>query len=125
MVVRGPHHAAMTFQMAHCVLENICRRQPNNAVYLIALAVAQYRIAQYRDALDTLVMSEEFVQGTPVNLAFRTTACFRLGDKAESFAILDRLVEITHLPPWHQDAETSTFLREAREVISAKTVGKP
>src|SRR5882672_5057985 len=54
MVVREPLHATMTFRLAHCVLETICRWQPTNGVFLTALAVAQYRIGECQATLDSL-----------------------------------------------------------------------
>jgi hypothetical protein len=124
MVVREPLHAAMTSQLAHCVLETICRWQPNNGVFLTALAVAQYRIGEYRAVLDSLAKSEEFIPGTPVNLAFQAMARFRLGDKAGSLALLGRLVQVVHLPPWHQDVEAAAFLREAQNLITTRTLSE-
>jgi hypothetical protein len=124
LVVREPLHAAMTFRLAHCVLETICRWQPSNGVFLTALAVAQYRIGEYQDVLDSLAKSEEFLPGIPVNLAFQAMARFRLGDKAGSLALLGRLVQVVHLPPWHQDVEAAAFLREAQSLITAKALSE-
>jgi hypothetical protein len=124
LVVREPLHATMTFRLAHCVMEILCRWQPSNGVFLSALAVAQYRIGEYQAALDTLARSEEFMPGTPMSLAFQAMARFRLGDKASSLALLGRLVQVAHLPPWHQDVETAGFLREAQSLITAKALSE-
>ena len=124
LVVREPLHATMTFRLAHCVLETICRWQPNNGVFLTALAVAQYRIGEYRAVLDSLAKSEEFIPGTPVNLAFQAMARFRLGDKAGSLALLGSLVQVVHLPPWHQDVEAAAFLREAQNLITTRALSE-
>jgi len=124
MVVREPLHAAMTFRLAHCVMETICRWQPNNGIFLSALAVAQYRIGEYQATLDTLARSEEFMPGTPMSLAFQAMARFRLGDKAGSLSLLGRLVQVAHLPPWHQDVEAGAFLREAQSLITAKALSE-
>jgi hypothetical protein len=124
IVVREPLHATMTFRLAHCVLETICCWQPNNGVFLTALAVAHYRIGEYRATLDTLAKAEEFIPGTPVNLAFQAMARFRLGDKAGSLALLGRLMQVVHLPPWHQDVEAAAFLREAQTLITTKALSE-
>jgi len=124
MVVREPLHATMTFRLAHCVMETVCRWQPNNGVFLTALAVAQYRIGEYQAVLDTLARSEEFIPGTPVSLAFQAMTRFRLGDKAGSLALLVRLVQVVHLPPWHQDIEAAAFLREAQNLITSKSLSE-
>jgi hypothetical protein len=86
--------------------------------------VAHYRIGEYRAALDTLAKAEEFIPETPVNLAFQAMARFRMGDKAGSLALLGRLVQVVHLPPWHQDVEAAAFLREAQTLITTKTLSE-
>src|SRR6266852_6521232 len=116
MVVREPLHAAMTFRLAHHVMETICRWQPSNGIFLSALAVAQYRIGEYQATLDSLSRSEEFMPVTPMSLAFQAMARFRLGDKAGSLALLGRLVQVAHLSPWNQGVDAAKFLREAQSL---------
>jgi hypothetical protein len=120
MVVREPLHAAMTFRLAHSVMETICRWQPANGAFLSALALAQYRIGEFRSVLDTLARSEEFIPGTPMSLAFQAMARHQLGDHEGSQALLRRLQQVMHLPPWHSDVEAGGFLREAQKLIGAK-----
>jgi hypothetical protein len=126
IVVREPRHASMTFQLAYCVMETICRWPLCNGTYLSALALSQYRIGKYRDALDTLMKAEEFMAGTPMSLAFQAMARFHLGDnegtpsRRASLALLRRLQQVMRLPPWNQDAEAAGFLREAQSLITAK-----
>lgn len=124
MVVREPLHATMTFRLAHCVMETICRWQPGNGAFLSALALAQYRIGQYRSVLDTLAQSEEFLPGTPMSLAFEAMARHQLGDYEGALALLGRLQQAMHLPPWQQDAEAGGFLREAQNLIGAKVTSE-
>ena len=123
-VVREPLHATMTFRLAHCVMETICLWQPSNGAFLSALALAQFRIGQYRSVLDTLAKSEEFVPGTPMNLAFQAMARHQLADHDGALALLGRLQQVMHLPPWHQDAEAVGFLREAQNLIAAKVTSE-
>jgi len=126
MVVREPRHAAMTFGLAHCAMETICRWRPDNGTYLSALALSQYRIGKYRDALDTLTKAQEFIAGTPMSLAFQAMARFHLGDnegtpsRRASLALLRRLQQVVRLPPWNQDVEAAGFLREAQSLITTK-----
>ena len=126
IVVREPRHASMTFQLAHCAMETICRWQPGNGTYLSALALSQYRIGKYQDALDTLTKAEEFMAGTPMSLAFQAMARFHLGDNEgtpslrASLALLRRLQQVMRLPPWNQDVEAAGFLREAQSLITTK-----
>jgi hypothetical protein len=123
-VVREPLHATMTFRLAHCVMETICRWQASNGDFLSALALAQYRIGEYRSVLDTLARSEEFIPETPVSLAFQAMARHQLGDHDGSQALLYRLQQVMHLPPWNQDAEACGFLREAQNLIAAKVTSE-
>ena len=126
IVVREPRHASMTFQLAHCAMETICRWQPGKGTYLSALALSQYRIGKYQDALDTLTKAEEFMAGTPMSLAFQAMARFHLGDNEgtpslrASLALLRRLQQVVRLPPWNQDVEAAGFLREAQSLITTK-----
>jgi len=107
-------------------METICRWQPGNGTYLSALALSQYRIGKYREALDTLAKAEEFMAGTPMSLAFQAMARFHLGDNEgtpslrASLALLRRLQQVMRLPPWNQDVEAAGFLREAQSLITAK-----
>jgi len=120
VVVREPRHATMTFRLAHCVMDTICRWQPRNGAFLSALTLAQYRIGEYRAALDTLAMSEQFIPGTPVSLAFQTMARHHIGDHEGSMILLGRLQQVMQMLPWHQDVEAGGFLREAQNLMLAK-----
>jgi hypothetical protein len=124
LVVREPLHATMTFRLAHCVMEAICRWQPDNGAFLSGLALAQYRMGEYQSTLDTLARSEEFIPGTPMSLAFQAMAHHHLGDRNGSWALLGRLQQVMLLPPWHNDAEAGGFLREAQALILAKATSK-
>lgn len=124
LVVREPLHATMTFRLAHCVMETICRWQPGNGAFLCALALAQYRMGEYQSTLDTLARSEEFIPGTPMSLAFQAMARHHLGDQNGSRGLLRHLQQVMLLPPWHQDAEAGGFLREAQALILAKATSK-
>lgn len=124
MVVREPLHAAMTFRLAHCVMETVCRWQPGNGAFLSALALAQYRIGEYRSVLDTLARSDEFLPGTPMSLAFQAMARHQLGDQEGSRTLWHQLQQVMHLPPWHNDVEAGGFLREAQNLIAAKVVSR-
>jgi hypothetical protein len=120
MVVREPLHAGMTFRLAHCVMETICRWQPGNSAFLSALAIAQYRIGEYRSVLDTLAQSEKIMPGNPVSLAFQAMARHHLGDHDGSRILLRGSQEAVHLPPWNQDMEAGGFLKEAQNLIRNK-----
>jgi hypothetical protein len=124
LVVREPLHAAMTFRLAHCVMETICRWQPHNGAFLSGLALAQYRMGEYQTTLDTLARSEEFIPGTPMSLAFQAMARYHLGDENGSRGLLRHLQQVMLLPPWHNDSEASGFLREAQTLILAKATSK-
>jgi hypothetical protein len=124
LVVREPLHATMTFRLAHCVMETICRWQPGNTAFLTALAMAQYRIGEYRSVLNTLAQSEKIMPGNPVCLAFAAMARFQLGDHDGSQVLLGRLQEMVHLPPWNQYLEAGGFLKEAQNLIRNKVTSE-
>jgi hypothetical protein len=120
IVVREPRHATMTFRLAHCVMETICRWQPSNGAFLNGLALAQFRIGEYQSALDTLAKSEEFIPGTPISLAFQAMAHHHIGDHERSLALFWRLQQVMQMPPWHLDTEAVRFLHEAQNLIFAR-----
>jgi tetratricopeptide (TPR) repeat protein len=117
-VLREPLHAAMTFRLALCAMETVCRLEPGNGAYLLALAIAHYRLGKYQDALTTLEQVDPLIAGTPTSLAFQTMAHHQRGAVAEAATLFSRLQQMMQQPPWHQDAESDGFLREARAVIA-------
>jgi tetratricopeptide (TPR) repeat protein len=108
------------------------RLVPESGEILNTLGVAQYRVGQYEQALETLSHSEqlnatdkEMVGPLPGDLAFQTMAHHKLGHKEEAKKLLTRLREIAKQDRWSDDVEAQMFLREAEALIEAKPPAPP
>jgi dipeptidyl aminopeptidase/acylaminoacyl peptidase len=99
--------------------EAACRAKPDNGAYLNTLGVARYRAGLYREALETLLRSEQLNAAAigaagPADVAFIAMAHHQLGHSAEASAQLLRLRSII------KDAgtgEAQAFLSEAVALI--------
>jgi len=94
--------------------------------YLNTLGIAQYRVGQYRAAVDTLARSEA-INSTPANgshpadLAFLTMARYERGQKDKAQESLRRLREALKREQWAENAEAHAFLREAETLLQEAT----
>jgi tetratricopeptide (TPR) repeat protein len=104
------------------------RLAPGYGSVLNTLGVAQYRLGDYAEALETLQQSEKLnamKDGShPADLAFLAMAHQHLGHKEQAQATLARLREMMKQPPWADNAEAQGFLREAEELIDGKPSDK-
>jgi WD40 repeat protein/Flp pilus assembly protein TadD len=108
--------------------ETACRIDKDNGSLLNTLGVAQYRMGQFVEALNTLKTSEKLntqVDGPhPADLAFLALAQHQLGKKVEAKATFRRLREAMKQPRWANNAESQSFLREAEELIEGQSASK-
>jgi WD40 repeat protein len=96
--------------------------------YLNTLGAAQYRVGQYREALDSLKRAEalystQYKGGAYWNLAFLAMAHYRLGEKAESQTVLARLRETMKSPQLANNKEAQALMREAATLIEKPAPG--
>jgi hypothetical protein len=92
---------------------------------LNTLGVAQYRAGAYRDAVATLEKSNGMRRTpSPAALAFLVMARFRLGQAQAARDALEKLEAEMKNSNNADDAETQSFLHEARELIEG-TGGGP
>src|SRR5262249_46585857 len=81
---RTPNGSSAAYHRALLQAEEACRLEPTNALHVNTLGLAQYRLGQYQEALETLARSEK-LQATsaggslPADLAFRAMAQYQLG----------------------------------------------
>jgi dipeptidyl aminopeptidase/acylaminoacyl peptidase len=123
-VVCKPSADASACRLALRQAEEACRLAPDNGDILNTLGVAQYRVGQYQQAVDTLAHSDRVnavrYQGShPSDLAFLAMAHYRLGQTAKALDYLSRLRETMKKPQWAQNQETQAFLREAEALVKA------
>ena len=79
--------------------------------------MAQYRLGQLKEAVETLSRADQLNQGTPGDLAFLAMAHQKLGDKARAQAHLARLQETMKQERWAKDPDSQGFLGEAQALL--------
>jgi tetratricopeptide (TPR) repeat protein len=124
-LVRQRNLAAEKYRQALRFAEAACRLEPDQAQCLNTLGVAQYRVADYREALATLTRSEplnakSFGGPHPSDTAFLAMSHFRLGEKDQARAAFERLRAAMKKVQLAKDPEAQAFFREAEELIEGK-----
>src|SRR5262249_39833044 len=98
--------------------------------YLNTLGVAQYRVGQYPEALETLTRADR-LNGAhsktpqPPDLAFLALTQHQLGQEEQAQATLARLREALQLPRWAKAAEAHALLREAEALLAGPATIPP
>jgi eukaryotic-like serine/threonine-protein kinase len=105
------------YRLALTWSETANRLAPKNDRYLTALALAQYRLEQYADALRTVDSATAL---TPTKLAIQAMSHQQLGHHAEAQALLTRLRDLMEKPPNLRNAEALAFLAEAEEALRSR-----
>jgi WD40 repeat protein len=119
VVVREPGAEPAAYRRALLQAEEACRLAPEETSYQTTLGMAQYRAGEYRQALETLLPGAGSAR--PEALAFLAMTRYRLGQKEQARAVLDRLREMVKgLPAGAAQAPAS--LREAEGVLEEPTV---
>jgi hypothetical protein len=79
-------------------------------------------VGKYREALDTLIHAESLNatgegRPMPADLAILAMAQYRLGQKDQARATLDRLRKAMQQSAWTKDKEANALLQEAEQLI--------
>jgi WD40 repeat protein len=122
-VVVGRGRALEEYSLALKQAETACRLEPDNVPYLTTLGVAQYRVAKYQEAVDTLTRSDKINGASqrgrqPADVGFLAMAQFKLGQKESAQALLGELRQLAMQPLWAHAAQN--ILREPEEVLAGK-----
>jgi WD40 repeat protein len=96
MVVRDPNGSPEQYARALAQAEEACSLLPENGLARNTLGVAQYRMGNYEQAVETLVRSEPLNRdaagrSAPCDLAFLSMAQHRAGLNQQALATFDRL----------------------------------
>jgi tetratricopeptide (TPR) repeat protein len=125
-VVAKPGGDAAAYRKALLQAERACRMWRGNlGPQLNTLGVAQYRLGEYQEALETLARSEKLNAETdlvdhgssPSDLAFLAMTYHQLGLKEKARDSLNRLRERMKQPQWATDEASRSFLWEAEELL--------
>lgn len=127
-VVQQPGAKEAEYRVALRWAEMACELLPNRCLGFHTLAIAQYRLGQYQEALATLKKAEALhptAKSGPetTDLAIQAMAHHQLGEKEQARTALTRLQEVMKrmkLPP----SEASLALwREAEKLLAGKSAG--
>jgi hypothetical protein len=121
-VVRRPGAESSAYRIALARAQHACVLQPDNGSYVLALAVAHYRVGQYPQALETLSRSNHFqltgvLHEHPTGVAFLAMTVYQIGLKKEAQQVLVILRKTLEKPEWTGVAQEQAFLREAEALI--------
>ena len=129
-VVRQPGGTPEEYRYALRLAREAVRVSPGTGIILNTLGVAQYRVDQFAEAVDTLTESDRInsqeprisrLQGSlPADLAFLAMAYHKLGEKQKALDFLRRLQRAVERPGRVLDGESHAFLREAETLIFGK-----
>jgi WD40 repeat protein len=124
-IARQRSRTPAEYRLALRCAEAACRHEPQDGPYLTTLAMAQYRVGKYQEAVETLRRAGPLNAAAPdaprpAELAFLAMALSRLDKWEEAQATLQRLREVMHKPPWARRNEAQDFLREAEGVVAGR-----
>lgn len=123
-ILRQPYLNAFQYRFALRQVETACRLAPENSQYRTSLGVAQYRVGQVHDALETLTRADQRHPGKPACLAFLAMTQQRLGLKDQARATLERLRQTVREPEWITDTDAPGLVGEAEALLSAAPATK-
>jgi hypothetical protein len=124
-IVRGPDANAAAYKRALLQAQEACRLVRGNHDYVTTLAVARYRVGQYKAALGMLTLLDRHhsasSQGSqPVDLAFLAMTQHHLGQKMTALATWKRLQAVMKQAAWVNDLEAQAFFHEAEQVLQGQ-----
>jgi tetratricopeptide (TPR) repeat protein len=117
-VVRQPGGEPATYRLALRRAEAGCALMPNSEYGLRTLGMAQYRVGQYREALDTLTQAGQLLPDgpSPEVLAFLALSQYQLGQTDQARTTLDSLRVRLNKPDQAGNTQSRAFLREAEAI---------
>jgi hypothetical protein len=124
-VVVRTNATAEDYDLALRRAQEACNLEPNSGNYANTLGAAQYRNAQFQEALDTLTRSDEINAASelgrrPEDVAFLAMAHFKLGEQEQARALLADLRCLMDKIRWSRDPQNQSLLREATALIDHK-----
>jgi WD40 repeat protein/serine/threonine protein kinase len=124
-VVKSPAGGKDAYVAALRRAEAVARRGAANSTLLKVLGVAQYRVGEYQNALNTLAQAENKQDWAPPRdlpaiLAYLAMSYQQLGQTQQAQARLTRLRDVVRA--WRGDdvVEVQGFLREAEDLLDAR-----
>jgi tetratricopeptide (TPR) repeat protein len=117
--VKSPDSKPESYRQALRQARTATRMAPWQPSFFVTLAIAQYRVGDYSDTLETFVKWQpEFLPAH--GLAFKAMALFKLGRAAEASKALELLRPLIKDSNETLNADLQGFLREAEALILGK-----
>jgi WD40 repeat protein len=128
LVARQPGAAHKEYELALRQAQAACRLAPEDVTCLEGLAMVQYRLEQYENALHTLdhcirASDQPPFERVPWHEGLRAMAYHQLGQRQEARAAFDRMREFMTQPRWANHPEARTFWQEAQKVLKPSLQG--
>lgn len=115
--MKKPDGDSFAYSLALRQAEEACRLRPNQRFYLNTLGLAQFRVSQYANAIESLTKADRFNGGIPGDLAFLAMSHHQLGQKDQAQKAFTRLREAMKQEKWSNDAEAQAFFRETEKLL--------
>ncbi len=121
--VRTPGGTKKNYERCLELALEACELSPNDGIVLNTLGVAQYRVGQFKEAVETLSQSYALNRVSergeqPADVAFLCMAYAKLNKAAEAKEQFRELNRLLKLGIWQSDRECPVFLNEATEALS-------
>jgi WD40 repeat protein len=125
-VVSKPKGSEAAYRRAQLQAQEACRLAPGDGSLLNTLGVAQYRVGDFKAAVETLTHADKlnavaFKGSIPSDLAFLAMAQHQLGQKDEAQASLERLRKSLQNETWGKNDEAKTLAQEAETLLKEGT----
>jgi hypothetical protein len=128
IVAASPAASSAMYCLALRQAEAARRLDPREPAHLTTLAMAQYRVGRYEDAVKSLMVapgtsSAASQPDLPANLAFLAMAQHQLGHKNEAQAALQSLCATVRDPRCPEMEAAHAYLSEAEALLKGQTTG--
>jgi tetratricopeptide (TPR) repeat protein len=126
-VASRPGAEPSAYRLAVQRAEIACRLMPFEGSYHTTLGMAQYRLANFQEALTTLTRADELNQAAeggsvPADLAFLAMCRYQMRERDRVQASLTQLRETLQKPNWARKEEAQRLLKEAEALLVGQTL---
>lgn len=129
-IVVQPDRSVPQYADALNFANHAVRLVPNRPDFMNTLGVAQYRIGDFKEAIESLKASEELLSAQEPkkselsNAIFMAMAEYRLGNREAAKSLLNQVREIAIKSPTEISSEAEKFIDEAVSLITPESVSK-
>ena len=115
-----PGAEASSYRLALHQAEEACRLDAENRGFQFLLAMAQYRLGQYQQALDTVAHTKAGSQNYEY-LAILVMANYRLGNTEQAQEFMNGMRQTVQYTGWEGNEDEQALMREAEALLQTPT----